>query len=69
MAGKIGMPGDMVVVGAVTFPSIKAAYRAKAKRAKAGEIVNYITFYKRITKGWSAADAFHKPVRAYNQAA
>jgi hypothetical protein len=71
MSGIIGMIGERTQVGVVVYPSLKAAYRdASARAEKAGKNpVNYITFYKRIKNGWSAADAFHKPVRDYNEKA
>ena len=59
--------------GAVKFKSIKAAYEsAKRKNPE----LKYITFYARVKAkeaklglGWSASQAYAKPVRAYNKKA
>lgn len=63
----------VIKTGAIKFKSITAAYESAKKKQPN---LKYITFYARVKAkenklglGWSASQAYAKPVRSYKKAA
>lgn len=61
--------GVSLKVGAVTYKSISAAWKAAQRNAerRGHKTIGYMTFYMRIRNGMTPSQAIVKEVRQYNK--